>query len=190
MPPCGGSEVRIGELDLVTHAGTALAIQAAALATVGNLEVGPAHGDSYLRHTAHPGFLALGAWHEDVLVGFAYGHADAGGQWWHDEIEPALRQLSLDGWQDDAYVLVELHVRPDHHGRGLGPQLLRGLLGSVPQRRAVLSTDDLDTPARRLYRRTGFMDLLTGFHFSTTRRPFAIMGAALPLWPQEESRSG
>ena len=47
---------------------------------------------------------------------------------------------------------------------------------------ALLSTRDADTPARRLYRGTGFTDLLTAFHFFPGGEPpYAVMGAELPL---------
>jgi GNAT superfamily N-acetyltransferase len=171
----------VGELDLVAHARTALKIQAAALATVGNREVGASHLDSYRRHAAYPGFRAVGAWRGDELVGFSYGPVAAPGQWWHDPVAPRLAVRGLGGWITDAYVLVELHVRPDVHGHGVGPRLLDALFAAVNAPRAVLSTDDLDTPARRLYTRLGFVDLIRGFRFSTTARPFAILGAPLPL---------
>jgi hypothetical protein len=45
----------------------------------------------------------------------------------------------------------------------------------------VLSTADAETRARRLYRGVGFTDLLTGFRFSGSEPPYAVMGALLPL---------
>ena len=45
----------------------------------------------------------------------------------------------------------------------------------------MLSTADAQTRARRLYRGVGFTDLLTGFRFSGTEPPYAVMGALLPL---------
>jgi GNAT superfamily N-acetyltransferase len=176
-----GSGVHLAPLDLVAYAETAVSIQAAALATVGNREVGPAHVGAYARHAAYPGFTALGAWHGEELVGFCYAHDDAPGQWWHDQVAPALEVRGHGAWLVDAGVLVELHVRPDLHGLGIGPRMLHELTRPGGRQRLLLSTDDLPTPARRLYRRLGFADLLTGFHFPTTRRPFAIMGTELPL---------
>ena len=55
------------------------------------------------------------------------------------------------------------------------------LTAGRPERAAVLSTMDANTRARRLYRRLGFTDLLTGFTFPGTELPYAIMGAPLPL---------
>lgn len=180
---CRVATARIAELDLRRHAGTALQIQAAALATVGNPEVDPSRAEIYVYHATQPRFRAFGAWDADRLVGFTYGHLVAPGQWWHGQVAPALRERRLDGWLASTYVLVELHVLPERHGQGIGPDLVRALVGPVAERRLLLSTDDLDTPARRLYRRLGFQDLLTGFRFSSTARPFAIMGAPLPLPP-------
>ncbi len=71
-----------------------------------------------------------------------------------------------------------------------GADLLLRLTSGRPERTALLSTRDADTPARRLYRGTGFVDLLTGFHFFPSGEPpYAVMGAELPLldrspWPR------
>jgi ribosomal protein S18 acetylase RimI-like enzyme len=84
-------------------------------------------------------------------------------------------------WLDGSWVLVELHVHPDWQRRGLGRTLLTRLVADRAEPAVLLSTDDAPTPARRLYRRLGFVDLLTGFRFGGEARPFAVMGARLPL---------
>ena len=45
------------------------------------------------------------------------------------------------------------------------------------------STPDSDTKAFRLYHADGFVDLARGYHFPGDSRPFAILGARLPLHP-------
>jgi hypothetical protein len=61
----------------------------------------------------------------------------------------------------------------------------------APERTALLSTRDADSPARRLYRGTGFVDLLTDFHFFPGGEPpYAVMGAELPLRNRPGRRSG
>ncbi len=60
--------------------------------------------------------------------------------------------------------------------------MLLRLTSGRPERTALLSTRDADTPARRLYRGTGFTDLLTAFRFFPGGEPpYAVMGAELPL---------
>jgi ribosomal protein S18 acetylase RimI-like enzyme len=86
-------------------------------------------------------------------------------------------------WLDDSFEVAELHVVPDYQGRGIGAGLLYRLTSGQPERTALLSTRDADTPARRLYRGAGFTDLLTGFRFfpGGGEPPYAVMGAELPL---------
>jgi GNAT superfamily N-acetyltransferase len=84
-------------------------------------------------------------------------------------------------WLDDSLEIAELHVLPAFQGAGIGFSLLLSLSDGRPERTAVLSTADAPTRARRLYREVGFTDLLTGFRFSGTEPPYAVMGALLPL---------
>ena len=73
-------------------------------------------------------------------------------------------------------------MTPDHQGHGIGASVLLRLTSGRPERTALLSTRDADTPARRLYRGTGFTDLLTAFRFFPGGEPpYAVMGAELPL---------
>ena len=85
-------------------------------------------------------------------------------------------------WLDDSFEVAELHVAPDYQGDGVGAGVLLRLTSGRPERTALLSTRDADSPARRLYRGTGFTDLLTAFHFFPGGEPpYAVMGAELPL---------
>ena len=139
-------------------------------------------------HAAHPGFRALLATEDGsgAPAGFGYGFHGAAGQWWHDTVSRALAARSGDGaaaaWLEDSFEVAELHVAPDHQGHGVGAGVLLRLTAGRPERTALLSTRDADTPARRLYRGTGFTDLLTAFRFFPGGEPpYAVMGAELPL---------
>ena len=149
------------------------------------------------RHAAYPGFRALVAERRGpalplggAIRGFAYGFHGRRGQWWHDVVRAALADLAGEEhaarWLDDPFEVAELHVHPDHQGQGLGRRLLNALCEGRPERTVVLSTLDPageDTPARRLYRSVGMVDLLTGFEFPGGGPPYAVMGATLPLAP-------
>jgi ribosomal protein S18 acetylase RimI-like enzyme len=159
------------------------------------------------RHAANPGFRALAAFAEAAeLAGFTYGFHGAPGQWWHDTVAGALALTpgrptvnARDGvtggrgWLEDSFEVAELHVVPDRQGMGIGRELLLRLTTDRIERTAVLSTADTESRARRLYRRVGFTDLLTGFRFAGGEPPYAVMGAALPLlrsdWEAPGSRS-
>jgi ribosomal protein S18 acetylase RimI-like enzyme len=84
-------------------------------------------------------------------------------------------------WLDNSFEIAELHVLPPYQGMGIGRSLLLSLTSGRQERTAVLSTADAPTRARRLYRGVGFTDLLTGFRFSGSEPPYAVMGARLPL---------
>lgn len=140
------------------------------------------------RHAANPGFRALIARAADargpLIAGFTYGFHGAPGQWWHDMVAGALASMyppSATTWLADSFEVAELHVLPAYQGAGIGRRLLLELTAGQPERTAVLSTQDTESRARRLYRSVGFTDLLTGFRFSGGEPPYAVMGAALPL---------
>jgi ribosomal protein S18 acetylase RimI-like enzyme len=139
-------------------------------------------------HAGHPGFRALAVTADGTgaMAGFGYGFHGAAGQWWHDTVRRALAErrgeVAASAWLDDSFEVAELHVAPDHQGHGIGASVLLRLTSGRPERTALLSTRDADTPARRLYRGTGFTDLLTAFHFFPGGEPpYAVMGAELPL---------
>jgi ribosomal protein S18 acetylase RimI-like enzyme len=147
-------------------------------------------------HAANQGFRALTVIDDGSgePVGFGYGFHGGPGQWWHDTVRHALSvshgaAVACD-WMDDSFEVAELHVAPAHQGQGVGADLLLRLTSGRPERTALLSTRDADSPARRLYRGTGFTDLLTQFNFFPSGEPpYAVMGAELPLrtrgpWPR------
>jgi ribosomal protein S18 acetylase RimI-like enzyme len=137
------------------------------------------------RHAASPGFRCLMATVDGVLAGFTYGFHGESGQWWHDMVAGALAvdpgSRAGAAWLDDSFEIAELHVVPLYQGMGIGRSLLLSLTSGREERTAVLSTADAPTRARRLYRGVGFTDLLTGFRFSGSEPPYAVMGAQLPL---------
>jgi GNAT superfamily N-acetyltransferase len=119
------------------------------------------------------------------IIGFTYGFRGADGQWWHDVVVAALTarsgaELAL-AWLSDSLEIAEVHVHPDYHRRGIGRSLVLGLAAGRVERTAVLSTQDANATARRLYSRLGFGDLMTGYSFPGSAVPYAVMGAVLPL---------
>jgi len=140
-----------------------------------------------VQHTERAGFRAVGAFADspegERLVGFGYGYEVAPGQWWHDQVRAALDRRTAKRWLPDAFEVCELHVHPSHQSQGLGRRLLHALVDGLPNPVALLSTPDADTKAFRLYAADGFVDLARGYHFPGDARPFAILGAELPLAP-------
>ena len=186
-------DTRIVELPVAwlrDHMHEALAIYGSAMG-YGDSVVAGRYGYA-VQHTEREGFRAVGAFAEaprgddtvgERLVGFGYGYQVAPGQWWHDQVRQALDRRTAKQWLPGAFEVCELHVHPDHQSRGLGRRLLHALLAGLSQPVALLSTPDADTKAFRLYRADGFVDLARGYHFPGDARPFAILGARLPLTP-------
>ncbi len=143
---------------------------------------GAQRGVSARKHLTHEGFACRAAVLPDgSLVGFGYGYTTKSGQWWHDLVRRALTSEMADAWLDDAFELSELHVLPDYQGLGIGRELLTSLAGAIPHSAILLSTPDSDTRAFRLYRAAGFVDLARDYLFPGDARPFAVLGARLPL---------
>jgi ribosomal protein S18 acetylase RimI-like enzyme len=133
-------------------------------------------------HTTYAGFACRAALRPDGrLVGFAYGYTSAPGQWWHDLVRRAVPDAVADAWLGDAFELSEMHVLPHYQGGGIGRRLLTSLSAALPHRAVLLSTPDADTRAFRLYRSLGFEDLARNHRFPGDARPFAVLGARLPL---------
>jgi ribosomal protein S18 acetylase RimI-like enzyme len=134
------------------------------------------------KHISLPGFACRAALiDEDTLVGFGYGYTTKAGQWWHDLVRRALTAEAAGEWLADAFELSELHVLPDYQGHGIGRRLLMSLAAGIPHSAMLLSTPDADTRAFRLYRDAGFVDLARNYLFPGDARPFAVLGARLPL---------
>jgi GNAT superfamily N-acetyltransferase len=144
-------------------------------------------------HTRYHGFRALAVADDGQPVGFCYGFHGMAGQWWHDRVAGGIGaahgQAAVRSWLSNCLEVAELHVLPDHQGRGIGTALLGALSTGRSERTALLSTPSTESPARRLYRTTGFTDLLTGFRFEGAEPPYAVMGADLPLRLPSPSRS-
>jgi ribosomal protein S18 acetylase RimI-like enzyme len=148
----------------------------------------PGRRSIMIGHATYPGFRALTVAQNGSgeTVGFGYGFRGVPGQWWHDTVARALNSAHgaavAGAWLHDSFEVAELHVVPEYQGRGIGSGLLLRLTSGRPERTALLSTRDADSPARRLYRGVGFTDLLTGFEFFPGGEPpYAVMGAELPL---------
>jgi ribosomal protein S18 acetylase RimI-like enzyme len=141
------------------------------------------------QHAGYQGFRALVVTadgdHPGPIIAFSYGFRGADGQWWHDVVNAALiargGAAAATAWLADSLEIAEVHVHPDFHRRGIGRSLVLGLAHGRRERTAMLSTQDAQSPARRLYRSLGFTDLLTRYSFPGSTVPYAVMGAALPL---------
>ncbi|MFI8171539.1 GNAT family N-acetyltransferase [Streptomyces sp. NPDC085931] len=169
----------IGPLDLSAHVDEALAVQAVAFG-LGPDEVA-VRRQIVLRHMTYPGARALGATVGGRLIGFVYGMPNDRTHWWSTVVEPYLRAQHHEHWLDDSFVITELHVHPGHQNRGIGRSLITEITDGAAEPRSILSAIDTDSPARALYRSLGYRDLARQVLFPSAPKPYAVMGAPLPL---------
>lgn len=124
---------------------------------------------------SYEGATCLVARVDGEIVGFLYGFDFVAGHWWPDQITPAMAEHGHQGWLADTLEIVEVEVDPAYQGRGIGTALLRTQLGAMTQRQALLATKP-DNPARRLYGRLGFLELLPDFVYPGSDYAAVIMG--------------
>lgn len=135
-------------------------------------------------HLDRTGLRAVaGVGGHDELLGVAYGHLGARGQWWHDQVRRALvtaiGEQEAGEWLRGVFEVCELHVRPAAQGVGLGRALLDRLLARTDAPVALLTTPDSGTRARGFYRAAGWTDLVRALRFPGDPRAFAVLGLRL-----------
>jgi ribosomal protein S18 acetylase RimI-like enzyme len=132
------------------------------------------------RHAEREGFRAMiDRVPDGALAGFAYGYRGGPGQWWHDLVAAALAPRDARRWLPPRHFeFVELHVRSDLWGRGIGGRLHDELL--APERGpAVLSTQQDNERALALYRGRGWQVIVPEIDFGAGYPPFCVLGKDL-----------
>ncbi|MEU9335399.1 GNAT family N-acetyltransferase [Streptomyces sp. NPDC048290] len=169
----------IGPLDMSAHVDEALAVQALAFGL--SPEEVAVRRQIVLRHMTYPGARAFGATVGGALAGFVYGMPNDRAHWWSTVVEPYLRAQDNTGWLDGSFVITELHVHPAHQNHGIGRALITTITDTAAETQSILSAIDTDSPARGLYHSLGYVDLARRVHFPSAPKPYAVMGAPLPL---------
>ena len=109
------------------------------------------------RHAARAGFRLARVRMDGELVGFAYGLTGEHGQWWTDRVAQTWSSDLADTWLGGHFELVSLGVRAVARSRGAGGLLLDTITTGLPHDRWLLMTStDVDDPARRLYASRGW----------------------------------
>jgi len=121
-----------------------------------------------------PGFRMVVA-AEESPIGFAYGYRMTPGRWWPDAVAPQLSGY-VRWWAGDSFAFIEMAVLPDRRHGGIGRALHDAPLDRSDCRTVLLTTYDGDTPARRLYQRAGWRDIVRPFPFSGSNDPYVLMG--------------
>jgi len=181
--------VQLGPVEFAARVDEALAVYVAAMGYPRS--TARQRRSLWLDHGRRPGWRAVG-WLDaaGALVGIACGYSGGAGQ---RGDEGARR-----GRGDDPAGSSSASGHPERYGLAVPPRPrgARARQGGPPARRTdtghgrvLLSTPEYGErqPGRawRLYRRTGFVDVLRHHRFTGDARPFAVLGRTLPLDPPD-----
>lgn len=122
-------------------------------------EVERFHDRQLPAHVERSGFVLLAATVDEQVGGFVYGYTGQRGQYWSDLVVRSVPRELADEWVGGHFEVVTLAVAPSAQRHGVGARLMTELLEAVPHSRALLGGPLVDSPARRLYRRLGWVEL-------------------------------
>jgi ribosomal protein S18 acetylase RimI-like enzyme len=113
--------------------------------------------DTLLRELSHrDDFTIAVAAAGTELVGFAYGHTLPVDHGWWQGIQIPLASDVVSEWPGRTFALIDFAVAESWRGQGIGATLLRDLLASRHEERAVLSVQKTAEVTRRIYRHLGW----------------------------------
>jgi GNAT superfamily N-acetyltransferase len=111
--------------------------------------------DAYLERASaqaqHPGFVVVSAEDGPNLVGYTYGFTMEAGRWWRGALNPPPDEVL----KETKLAVIELMVRSDRRGSGMGKQLLAKLLSNCGERYATLTARPV-AAAHGMYLRWGW----------------------------------
>lgn len=111
-------------------------------------------------HRSRSGFSLLGARRDGRLLGFGYGYTGERGQYWTEHVAAHSPAELVDTWLGGHFEVVTLAVVPEARGRGVATALMTELVRDRGEPCALLGTGQRPSPARRLYERLGWVELL------------------------------
>jgi ribosomal protein S18 acetylase RimI-like enzyme len=116
------------------------------------------------------------------LVAFAYGFRLHPHHWWQQNVQVVLDENQRKVWLTRCFEIAEIHVRPAAQAQGVGSRQLRALLAISRGTTALLCTTETaepSSPAWRLYRKMGFVDVVRNFQFYGSQKFSAVLGLQL-----------
>jgi GNAT superfamily N-acetyltransferase len=127
-------------------------------------------------HAVVDGFVAVVARSGADPVGLAYGYNGETGRWWSTQIERALARGERREWLGEWFEVVEIAVRPDHQGQGIGSRVHDRLLAEAGWPRALLTARADDPDVRGFYERRGWRAVKTGIRLGGGEQAWVLYG--------------
>jgi GNAT superfamily N-acetyltransferase len=140
---------------------------------------GPRAADLQARlpaHTALDGFVAVVARFRGDPVGLAYGYRGERGRWWAAQVERALTPAQRAEWLVDWFEVVEIAVRPDRQGEGIGSRVHDRLLAEAGRSPALLTARADDPSVRAFYERRGWRPVRVGIRLGGGEQEWVLYG--------------
>ncbi len=112
------------------------------------------HFKRHMDYEGFRGYICLNE--EEKLVGFTYGYASLPGQYYRELL---ANQLGFDlshTWLTNCFEFVEICVHPSMRQKGVGSFLHDSLLKDIPFKTSVLTTQQSNLAARKLYDKKGW----------------------------------
>jgi GrpB-like predicted nucleotidyltransferase (UPF0157 family)/ribosomal protein S18 acetylase RimI-like enzyme len=134
---------------------------------------------TFEQHSERADFRLCTATDNRRMVGFAYGYGSKPGGWWREHVQKGLDRRSARAWLGDAFEVAEVAVARESQGQGIGTRLLDSLLGGLPHRTAVLSTQRDNRRAVAFYEKRGWRVIVDDLQFPHRQEPFIVMGLDL-----------
>lgn len=137
-----------------------------------------AFSNSWETRTSKAGFLFVGAFDkQEKLVGLSYGWRSVVGDAWNSLLAKQLGNSS-EKWLSDCFEFVDLAVKPETQGAGLGRELTQNLFALTKAKTAILLTHQSTTRASEMYVRNGWERLVQNFEIAPGK-VYQIMGKSL-----------
>ena len=113
--------------------------------------------ERFKRHMSYEGFRgSISLNEENKLIGFAYGYASLSGQYYHELLAQHMRPDLTNEWLTNCFEFVELCVHPSNRQQGIGSLLHDHLLKDMQYETSVLTTQQSNLAARKMYDKKGW----------------------------------
>jgi ribosomal protein S18 acetylase RimI-like enzyme len=113
----------------------------------------------------YPGLACVVATTDDHAVGFAVGHDTVARPEWLRNVMAATQGPPVHDWLSDAWYLSDIATLPELQRRGIGRRMHDALMDLTVDRRRMLVTYHGDHPAKRFYRRLGWVELVPDLEY-------------------------